>query len=110
MPAVLHKAVVGIAALKPGLFIYGRAVIMRRIDQLVLILAQINGEVLHTTQITAPPVKVIIRIIGGMKILIGLDILGVDLDPFHQHQHVGILFKYGKCSTFCHIFPVICIL
>ena len=65
LPAVLHKAVKGIIALEPGLLVNCRTVVVGRVDQLVLILAQVDREVSDRSEVAAPPVKVIILLVGG---------------------------------------------
>ena len=107
VPAVFHQAVIGITALKPRLFIYSRAIIVRRIYKLVLIFAEVNRVICDTAQVSAPPVEIIIILIRRCIIAILLDINRIDLSSFHKHEYIRILRQYGICCSLCRVFPVV---
>ena len=86
-PHVLGQGLPVPLAFEPGLLEHAGTVVVRRVDQLVLVGAQVDGVVGDAAQVAAPPGGVVVPPIGRGPVL---PILGVDLDPLAQDEHVRV--------------------
>ena len=104
-----------IVKIEPRLIIYLRAVIMRRVNELTLMFAKINGILPYAAEVSSPP-RDVVRTSGVIRIIdrrrrpvLALLKLRVDLDTLDHDKQVRVLVKAGFRSEFCGIAPVILI-
>ena len=109
IPAVFQQSFLGESVVEPFLFPYQRTVVVRGVDQLTLIFAQINGIFLCAPEVSAPPCAVVVLCHGGVvdsRCSPVVALFGVNLRTLDHNQQFRILFQYSCRTGLCGIFPV----
>ena len=109
VPAVFFQGFICKRSFKPRLLIDGRAVVMRGIDDLSVLLfgPEVDRIILYTAEVAAPPVEKVVSVIRAGEISVRLNVLRVDLDTLDHDEGVRVIFQDQPAGGLSHMTPVV---
>jgi hypothetical protein len=103
-PALRAQHRFGKTGMEPGLGIDAGAIGMGRVDNLALVTSQIGRIVLDASQISTPPIEVVVSAIG---LGVSVSLLGSGFEALDDNQQPGVHIQNQIGYLPCFTLPVI---